>query len=151
MVAHGTFLAFTANHMELAFDNATIVAAVLACAPIVLLLAVANARIFFLADDISRLQLGRLNFLRPAFDHPFAVINDKLQAHELVIVPNLLPHTRMRKWEISAFPDGGWASSSMEDNHFFVTIEHQGMLISMDKFATDNTAHGHGVILSRAL
>lgn len=99
-VAHRTFFAVAANHVKLSLHNSAIVAAMLVCAPIILLLAVANAWILFATDDMRGLQLRHLNFLWPTFNHPFAVISDKLQPHKLCIVPKPAPRRELSQTEI---------------------------------------------------
>jgi hypothetical protein len=83
-----TLLTVTAINMKLSLDNSAVVTRMLVCSPIIALLAVANTLTLYAADKKRGLQLCHLNLLRPALNHPNAVVNDKLLAHGGAKWPN---------------------------------------------------------------
>jgi hypothetical protein len=73
-VTSGAALDITALNMELAFDDTAIMAGTPICAPIVRLVAVANARNLLAIDSTGQNPLGLANLLGPTFNHRYAAV-----------------------------------------------------------------------------
>src|SRR6266702_4263933 len=76
-----TALDIAVNNVKLSLNHAAIATWLTIRTPILGFLTVTDSFALHTADDIRRLQLSRLDLLRPAFDHPLAIANDELLLH----------------------------------------------------------------------
>jgi hypothetical protein len=69
--------------VELTFNDSAVMAWLAVCAPVVVLLAIAEPWILETANTDDWMKLRRLNLLRPAFDYSRSVIDDEFLGHAM--------------------------------------------------------------------